>query len=162
MIRLAALALCALAAGAQASDRTAWAPAGWSPSGAPPAGAAAEQVVVAARAIPARTVLSAGDLSLAPASVGGGLVAVSEAVGQETQVALYAGRPVRPEDLGPPAIVERNALVLLRYVRGALSITAEGRALDRGAEGDRVRAMNLGSRTTVTGRIAADGAVEVN
>ena len=72
---------------------------------------------------------------------------------------------VRADDLAAipiKALVERNALVLLRYERGALVITAEGRALDRGALGDRIRVTNLSSRQTVVGRIAADGAGEVH
>ncbi|MEM9126779.1 MAG: flagella basal body P-ring formation protein FlgA, partial [Pseudomonadota bacterium] len=45
--------------------------------------------------------------------------------------------------------------------RRPLSITTEGRALGRGAAGDRIRVMNLSSRTTVTGLIRPDGQIEV-
>lgn len=49
----------------------------------------------------------------------------------------------------------------LSYRLGALEIRAEGRALSRGGVGDEIRVMNLSSRTTVSGRIAEDGAVHV-
>ncbi|SFI13642.1 flagellar basal body P-ring formation chaperone FlgA [Albimonas pacifica] len=154
---LAAL-LWILGAAAAAAQAT-WGPPGWSPGGV--AAGAAEPAVVATRPIPSRTVLTESDVALRPSPFGAGLTDPAEAVGMETRVALYAGRPIRAEDLGPPALVERNALVLLRYQRGALFIAAEGRALDRGAVGDRIRVTNLSSRQTVFGRVAADGAVEV-
>ena len=40
-------------------------------------------------------------------------------------------------------------------------IATEGRALDRAGVGERLRVMNLGSRNTVTGTVAEDGAVLV-
>lgn len=122
----------------------------------PPSG-----VVVAARAVPSRTVLAPGDLALAPLAAPGALAEMAQAIGLETQVALYPGRPVRPEDLAPPALVERNDIVTLVWRRGAVVIRVEGRALDRAGVGGRVRAMNLGSRSTVIGRVVASGLVEV-
>lgn len=72
------------------------------------------------------------------------------------------GRPLRPGDIGPPAIIERNDLVTLIFRQGGLTIAAEGRSLGRGSVGEAVRVMNLSSRTTVTGRVKQDGSVEVN
>lgn len=118
--------------------------------------------VVAVRAVPARTLLTADDLTLAPAPAGAGLGDPAAAIGMETRVTLAPGRPIRAADLTAPAMIERNALVRLSFERGGLSIATEGRALDRGALGDRVRAMNLGSRQTVTGRVAGPGLVEVS
>ncbi len=158
-LSLAAL-LWGLGAAAAAAQAT-WGPPGWSPGGAA-TGAVGEPAVVATRPIPSRTILTESDVALRPSPFGAGLTDPAAAVGMETRVALYAGRPIRAEDIGPPALVERNALVLLRYQRGALYITAEGRALDRGAVGERIRVTNLSSRQTVIGRIAEDGAVEVH
>jgi flagella basal body P-ring formation protein FlgA len=157
----AALLLAGTAA-AQGAAPPAWAPPGWTPAGGAAPVADATPVVVAARPIRSGVVLTRQDLRLAPSRYGGGLADPSEAIGRETRTTLYAGRPVRPEDIGPPTLVERNALVMLRYRRGPLRITTEGRALDRGAAGERIRAMNLASRQTVTGRVTEDGAVEVS
>ena len=101
------------------------------------------------------------DLTLVAADLGGALQDPDAAYGLETKVAIYAGRPVRPEDLGPPTLVQRNQTVTLVYASGALAISTEGRALARGSEGDTVRVINLASRTTVSGRIGPDGAVYV-
>ena len=87
--------------------------------------------------------------------------AAADAVGLETRGPIYAGRPVLAAQLGPPAVVERNALVTLRYAVGTLVIETEGRALDRAAEDGRLRVMNLSSRMIVMGRAIAPGVVEV-
>lgn len=125
---------------------------------APPALA---ESLVAMRTLPARTLITAADLALVDADIPGALGAMADAVGLETRRAIYAGRPVRPEDVGPPALVDRNAIVTLRYQAGSLTIVAEGRALGRGGAGDRVRVLNLSSKTTVEGLIAPDGTILV-
>lgn len=119
------------------------------------------ETLVAARTVRAQTVVSAQDLGLIRDTVPGMLTDPAEAIGQEARVTLYAGRPIRPGDLGPPAIVERNQIVPLAYRAGPLSILTEGRALARGGAGDTIRVMNLASRSTVSGRIRADGTVAV-
>lgn len=117
--------------------------------------------VVAARTIPARTVIGANDVRAEDHVVAGALSDARRAIGQEARVTIYNGRPIRPADVGPPALVERNDIVRLRFVSAALVIEADGRALGRGALGERISVMNLSSRTTVIGEIAADGSVRV-
>jgi flagella basal body P-ring formation protein FlgA len=117
--------------------------------------------LVATRTIRARTLVAPEDLTLVSADLPGALSDADQAVGLEARVAIYAGKPLRPGDLGPPTLVERNQLITLVYLSGGLAISTEGRALARGSVGDEVRAMNLGSRNTVTGRIGPDGAVYV-
>jgi flagellar basal body P-ring formation protein FlgA len=117
--------------------------------------------LVATRTIRAKSLVAAEDLVLVSADLPGALDDPGLAVGLEARVAIYAGKPVRPGDLGPPTLVERNQLVTLVFLSGGLAISTEGRALSRGSEGDEVRVMNLGSRNTVTGRIGPDGAVYV-
>lgn len=124
-------------------------------------GVAAAESLVAARTLPAQTVISAGDVMLVDAAIPGALDAAAAAVGLETRVAIYAGRPVRAADIGAPALVERNALVTLVYRTGGLTIRAEGRALARAGAGEGIRAMNLASRTTVTGIVGPDGTILV-
>lgn len=123
--------------------------------------AAQAESVIAARNLPAQTVIAEGDLMLAAAPIQGALTSTADAVGLETRKAIYAGRPVRAGDLGPPALVERNALVALEYRAGGLVIRAEGRALARGAAGETIRVMNIESKTTVTGLIGPDGLIHV-
>ena len=117
--------------------------------------------VVATRTIRAQTVIGPEDLTLVAAELPGALSDPNAALGLEAKVAIYAGRPVMPADLGKPTLVQRNQLVALIFRSGGLAISTEGRALAQGSEGDTVRVINLASRSTVTGHIGPDGAVYV-
>ncbi|MFN3259467.1 MAG: flagellar basal body P-ring formation chaperone FlgA [Pikeienuella sp.] len=118
--------------------------------------------LVASRAIPARSVIGPEDLRVAAAAIPGALSDPAAVEGMETKVTIYEGRPIRAGDLVPAAIVERNQIVRLRFERGPLEIAADGRALDRGAVGERIRVMNLASRVIVTGDVAETGDVIVS
>jgi flagella basal body P-ring formation protein FlgA len=101
------------------------------------------------------------DVTFAAGDLTTGFARLSDVIGQEARVALYAGRPVLMGDIGPPAVITRNEIVALRYRANGINISTEGRALERGAIGDRIRVMNLGSRATLFGQILNDGTVEV-
>jgi flagella basal body P-ring formation protein FlgA len=122
---------------------------------------AAADSLVATRTIRAQSILGPDDVTLVAATIPGALDSLDAALGLEARVAIYAGRPIRPSDLGSPTVIDRNEVVPLAFASGALTILTEGRALDRGGVGDVIRIMNLASRTTVSGRIAADGRVIV-
>lgn len=126
-----------------------------------PAPALADAVVTT-RPVPARTVLTSADVTVVDADIPDALRDAGAAIGQETRVALFAGRPLRAADLSAPARVDRNQIVPLHYRQGTLAIVTEGRALGRGAEGEVISVMNLASRSTVQGRVAADGSVIVS
>ena len=123
---------------------------------------AVAEVLVPTRTIRAKEIISAEDLLYKNLEAPGALELPEEVIGQEARIALYAGRPIHPGDIGPPALIDRNDMVKLIFRHGGLEITAEGRSLGRGAEGEYIRVMNLTSRTTVTGRIRADGNIEVD
>ena len=123
--------------------------------------AAMADSVVATRTIKAQSVVQMDDVTLAERAIPNALDNVASAVGQEARISIYAGRPILAADLGPPTVVDRNQIVPLVYQSGALAILTEGRALARGGVGDMIRVMNLASRSTVSGRIAANGAVLV-
>lgn len=123
--------------------------------------AAPADSVVAARLIRSQTVIAAGDVTLRDEDTPGALADMADAVGKEVRVNIYAGRPVRAADLATPALIERNQVVTLNYSHGGLTIATEARALDRAGPGERIRVMNLGSRSTVTGVVMVDGTVNV-
>ena len=124
-----------------------------------PAGA---ETLVAARTIPARTIIGSDDLLLRDIATTGGITDPSSLIGMEARVALYAGRPIRQGDIGPPAVVDRNQIIPLVYMRSGVMISTEGRALDRAGPGDLIRVMNLSSRSTVTARVGPDGTAYVS
>ena len=126
------------------------------------AGPAGAETLVAAHTIRAKSVVTASDLTRIARTIPGGLDDPSRIVGQEARVTLYAGRPIGPGDVGPPALVERNQIVTMVYAGQGVTIFTDGRVLDRAGAGDRVRVMNLGSRATVTGTVMPDGQVHVS
>ncbi|HEY0274667.1 MAG TPA: flagellar basal body P-ring formation chaperone FlgA [Paenirhodobacter sp.] len=120
------------------------------------------ETVVAAKVIKARAIIAAEDLKLVPEVISGGATDPDTIVGGEARVAIYAGQPVRPEDVRPPSVIERNQRLTIAYQKGGLTILAEGRALSRGGIGDTIRVMNSGSKTTVEATIAEDGTAYVH
>ena len=118
-------------------------------------------VVVPTRTLRPGTLIGPADLTLRAGTQAGMFDRVQDLVGQEARVALFAGRPIPYENVGPPALVDRNQIVPLRFQTGVLTITSEGRSLERGGIGDRVRIMNLSSRSILFGFVQEDGSIEV-
>lgn len=119
------------------------------------------ETVISARAIRANAVVTEADVTITQSPVPGAFSNLADVIGLEAKTAIYPGRPIRPADLRPPAIIERNETIPLIFRSGELFIQTEGRALGRGARGDVIRVMNLSSRKTVMGQILGDGAVVV-
>jgi flagella basal body P-ring formation protein FlgA len=123
--------------------------------------AAMADIVVPNRTIRPNTVLTADILILIKGNRIDSFDRIEDVVGQEARVALYAGRPILFDSIGPPALVDRNEIVTLRYESGGLVISTAGRVLQRGGAGDRVRVMNLASRATLFGFVQTDGSISV-
>lgn len=122
---------------------------------------ATAEVIVATKTLRAQSLIGPDDVIQQPGDPQGALSDPAQAIGLETRVTIYAGRPILPDQLGRPAIVERNQILPLRFRSGGLSIQTEGRSLDRGGVGDTIRVMNLHSKTTLNATITADGSAEV-
>lgn len=123
--------------------------------------AAAQETVIAAGTIRGATMIGPADVAMIEGATPGALSDISQAIGMEARINLYPGRPIRAGDLRPPAVVERNEIVSLRYNYGGLLVMTEGRALDRAAEGEALRVINLSSRQTVTATATGPGLVTV-
>ncbi|MCI4666370.1 MAG: flagellar basal body P-ring formation chaperone FlgA [Neomegalonema sp.] len=129
---------------------------------AAPMGDAEADVLMATDHIPAGVVIEPGHVALRPGRAKPGeLEAAKDAVGLAARSSLYKGRPIRADQLGPPIIVKRNGLVTLQFRRGGLILRTEGRALDQGGVGERIRVMNLDTKRTIFGVILSGRVVEV-
>jgi flagella basal body P-ring formation protein FlgA len=117
----------------------------------------AAETLVAATTIRGSALIGPADVAVVPEVTPGALSEPSAAVGMEARVNLYPGRAIRAGDLRPPAVIDRNQIVTLRYDGGGIQIVTEGRSLDRAAAGERLRVLNLSSRNTVTAVAAAPG-----
>ena len=123
--------------------------------------AATAETVVATRTIPAMTVSAPDDVTIKGETTPEAISAAQNIIGMEARVALFAGRPIRPGDIGQPAVVERNQVIPLMFERNGLTISTDGRALGRAGPGDTIRVMNIGSRMTVSATVGNDGAAYV-
>jgi len=117
--------------------------------------------LVATRVIRPQETIVAEAITLVDADIPGALTDPAKALGQEVRTAIYPGRPILAENIGPRTLVERNQIVPLSYQAGGLTIRAEGRALSRGAAGEVIEVLNLASKTRITGRIGTDGIISV-
>lgn len=86
---------------------------------------------------------------------------LEQVVGQELRRPMAAEQGYALVDLGPPSIVQKNALVTLLLESPGISLTAQGRALEAAARGGTVPVMNLASRSIVEGVAVAPGRVRV-
>lgn len=73
-----------------------------------------------------------------------------------------AGKPLREGDLERPQMVGRGDLVTLVFRSGPMTLTARGKALQGGAQGDMVRFTNIASNRTLDGIISGDHEITVS
>lgn len=84
-----------------------------------------------------------------------------------TMIGMSPRRPIRAQDmvrstdLETPVVVTKNTLVTIRLQTTRMQLSAQGRALEDGAEGDVVRVMNTKSNTTVNAIVIDAGTVVV-
>lgn len=131
--------------------------------GAGPAPAEDVQVAVLAHPVEKGTRLEPGDFASeprAPAAARGALSA-EDASGMEAARNLSTGMVVRRSDLMKPQLVRRGEPVTIRIVSGALVITASGRALNGGGQGEMVRVVTNSTNRTLDGTIEGSGTVRI-
>ena len=74
---------------------------------------------------------------------------------------VQAGEPIRQRDLISPQLVQRGDEILIQFSSGAIQLTAKGKAMQPGAEGDLIRVVNLGSNQSLRAEIVGDKIVRV-
>jgi flagella basal body P-ring formation protein FlgA len=82
-------------------------------------------------------------------------------IGKSPRRAIRPGQPVRAADLREPLLVSKNSLVVLRLETDRMVLTAQGRALEDGANGQVIRVKNTKSNVTINGVVAENGTVRV-
>lgn len=119
---------------------------------------AVAEELVAARNIRAGSVITATDI-VSPNDIDAMRRAVN-IIGMEAVRTFYQGQPLREDNLRKPTLVKRNAIVQMAFAQGAMIINAEGRALDQGGLGDRIRVMNLISKRIVVATVSGNDSVK--
>ena len=80
-------------------------------------------------------------------------------IGKEAVRTIYQGQPILQEDVQSPTLVRRNAIVQMTFVKGGMTILTEGRALDDGSLGSRIRVINLSSKRVITTTVTSANTV---
>jgi flagella basal body P-ring formation protein FlgA len=131
-------------------------------------GTAIETIEVATvmRSFERGEVLKASDIVVARRpknEVAGNFVAAADrAVGFAARRPLRAGQTLREADLMRPELVHRNEPVTIVYEAPGILLTLRGKALESGAEGDKVNVFNIQSKRTVQGVVTGPGHVHVS
>lgn len=123
------------------------------------------EVVAATRTLSRGDVVAENDLVISriPArqAIAGAATTAAEIVGLSPRRSVPAGQPLIPGDFSAPILVNRGDMVHIVYRSGALSLSADGRALASGAKGSTISVMNLSSNRVIDGVVNAAGTVEV-
>ena len=95
------------------------------------------------------------------AEVGNDAATRGHAVGMQMRKGLRAGQPLRVADLGKPDLVQKDGNVTLIYEAAGIYLTARGKAVDSGTEGDTVTVLNLQSKRTISGTVVGRDQVAI-
>ena len=87
--------------------------------------------------------------------------AITDVAGKEARRALKAGELIRTSDLKRPAMVAKGSTVTMLFEAPGMRLTAVGRALAEGAEGDTITILNPTSFRKVEAVVVKPGTVRV-
>ena len=123
------------------------------------------EIVVVARALNRGETLRDSDILIERrprVEVASDVVTKSSAViGQAARRALRPGQTLRAADLMKPDLVGRNEAVTIVFEMRGITLTARGKAMDAGAEGDIVSVLNPQSKRVLQATVRGPGLVVV-
>lgn len=90
------------------------------------------------------------------------IVEVDQLVGKSPKRTLRPGRPIAMGDVQAPILVPKRGLVTIVYQRPRMTLTAKGRAMEDGADGDVIRITNVQSNTVIEAIVTGPYTVAVN
>ena len=85
------------------------------------------------------------------------VTSIDDLVGMSAKYGLRPNEMVRRSDVERPILVERGSLVTVTLNHGPMALTAQGKALERGAKGDVVQIINRRSQTVFEGEVTGPG-----
>ena len=122
-------------------------------------------VIVAARDLPSRTVLSDADVVFERREVDridDIILEIKDIMGQETKRALTVGTVITKSMLGKPQLVKSGDNITIVSIAGAVMVKATGQALQGGAAGDVIRVRNLASGKIILARVQDENTVVIS
>lgn len=121
-------------------------------------------VIVAARDLPSRTILSANDVIFETREVPNldeVIYNVKDVIGLETKRPLTIGSTISKWMLSKPQLIRSGDNITILSKAGSVVVQVAGQALQGGAVGDVIRVRNLSSGKTILARIESDSTVVI-
>lgn len=123
------------------------------------------EVAVLTRRVLQGEIIKAGDVETIPARADqmrrDTIVEASELIGMSPKRTLRPGRPVALSEVQAPVLVPNRGLVTILYQRPQMSLTAKGRAMQDGAEGEVIRVANVQSNMVIEAVVVGPHTVAV-
>lgn len=124
-----------------------------------------KHVLIANRELLKGTIITASDLKTEERDIArlhrGYLERAEQAVGKELKRTLHEGDVVAPTRIVSPDTIKRGSQVTILASVGSIRVRMNGKALGKGAIGERIKVLNESSRRKIEATIIAPGIVEV-
>ena len=89
------------------------------------------------------------------------VVDADKLIGKTPVRMVVAGAPVRDRDVKSPQLIARGDEILLQFNQGGIQLTAKGKAMQNGTEGEVIRVMNLSSNQSLRAEVTGSKSVVV-
>lgn len=89
------------------------------------------------------------------------ILSANKLLGKTPRRVLNPQQAVKLTDVAMPEIIERGERITMILNNGNMHLTAMGKALENGAEGDVIRVVNLASNRVLDAHVTADNMVEI-
>jgi flagellar basal body P-ring formation protein FlgA len=123
------------------------------------------EVPILTRRMMANEVIRASDVGWlkirSNASIANNAMLLEDVLGKAPKRMLQSGQPIRQADLANVSLIKRNDLVTMILRTKTMTLTAQGKALDDGVEGQTVKVQNPKSNRTVEGQVTGPNEVTV-
>lgn len=124
-----------------------------------------QNVPVLRSSLKAGDIINASDISWTSVNarnlVADTIIDADRMIGKTPARAVDAGAVVRERDLVSPQMIARGDEILIQFSSGTLQLTAKGKAMQNGAEGDVIRVMNMASNQAFRAEIVGNKTVRV-
>lgn len=89
------------------------------------------------------------------------IIDADKLIGKTPVRMVSLGQPIRLKDVTNPQLVARGDEITILYNLGGMQLSAKGKAMQNGAEGDTIRALNVASNRSMSARVTGDRTVTV-
>jgi len=90
-----------------------------------------------------------------------GVTDISSLIGKATKRRLSAEKLISANDVQDPILVEKGSIVTILLRKPGISLSAQGRAMEHGSDGETIRIVNTNTSRTIEAKVVGSGTVTV-